>query len=125
MVFDQCMVGSITRKPTAILGTLNLGLDGKKCDHPSRWWVVPWSGESRFGPHAVLRGRQLAIPWEEWRESMLDFEPAGPFVTRAAAAYPPALNQAIADAMASCDFTVWSLRLTAPRWLRSSMNFVM
>ena len=31
----------------------------------------------------------------------------------------------MARAMASWDLTVWSLRATAFRWLRNSMNFVM
>ncbi len=97
--FDQCRLGGISRKPTAIMGTLGLGLDGTRCDHENRDWVIPWSGEVIRSPHPPLRGRQRAIPVAEWDGVIAGEEPPGEFISRAAAAYPRELNRAIADAM--------------------------
>ena len=92
---DQCRWGARTTKPTEFKGTLNM--DAFTCDHPAVWWAVPWSGETYKSPHPHLRGRQWAIPWADWRPTMLRHaEPAGPFLTRGAAAYPGELNRHLA-----------------------------
>ena len=77
--------------------------EARRCDHPSRWWRVPWSGEAYEAPHPRLRGRQAAIAYDQWRPTMLrDREPKGDFITKAAAAYPAALNEHLAQS-----FVAW------------------
>ena len=97
---DQCRFGCDYRKPTIFMGTLQL--QPLRCDHPPRWWRVPWSGEAYQAAHPRLRGRQAAVPFDHWLPSMLqDREPSGNFLTRSAAAYPARLNQCLAQAFAA------------------------
>eukprot|EP00972_Heterocapsa_arctica_P098055 14466007-Heterocapsa_arctica.AAC.1 len=92
------MFGAPSTKPTEFKGTLAMAGMAIRCDHPKRWWAVPWSGESYFAAHAQLRGKQRAIPCELWDASMLSrWEPDGPYLTRSSAAYPDKLNMKLAD----------------------------
>ena len=65
VAFVQCPLGAPTTKPTELLSYL-LHTDPLPKDrtHQPRWWATPWSGEALFGPHPVLKGRQLMIPWD-------------------------------------------------------------
>eukprot|EP00435_Cladocopium_sp_Y103_P022772 s4904_g5.t1 len=99
--FAQCRFGCRAEKLTDLMSNIP-GLEQFTvlCNHPSREWVIPWSGESVWSPHPPLRGRQWAIPREEWDPSMLrDAEPPGDYITRQCAAYPPELNKALASAL--------------------------
>ncbi len=98
--FAQCMFGQKFEKETEILGNLDLSSWPKKCNHPVRDWIIPWSGERVRSPHPPLKGKQLAIPVDEWDPSMLRwYEPFGPFLTKSTAHYPGDLNEAIARAI--------------------------
>lgn len=100
--FPQCMFGQKFEKETEILGNLDLSAWPTTCNHPIRDWVIPWSGERFKSSHPPLKGRQLAIPAEDWNPSMLRwYEPKGAFLTKATAHYPGALNEAIATAIVS------------------------
>ncbi len=69
------------------------------CNHPKKWWTIPWSGERFFSAHPPF------IPSEQWDASMLaGRQPDGDYLTRAAAAYPADLNKALAVALReACD----------------------
>ena len=98
----QCRYGADVEKLTDLMSNRDLSHLELRCNHPSVWWRIPWNGEWYFGPHAPLRGKQKAVKAEEWNESMLrQSEPNGPYLTRAYAAYPKELNQALADAITS------------------------
>ena len=105
--FPQCKFGSTFQKYTEILATFELVEFNSGCECPHRWWTVPWSGESSFGPHPPLKGRQIAVPSETWDESMLSSEPNDPFLTRATAHYSSQMNKRLAVAMASHISGVW------------------
>jgi hypothetical protein len=95
---DQFMLGSTYRKAAGFLG--NISVDEFRCDHARRWWCMPWSGEEYEASHPRLVGRQLAIPWESWNPSMMrPREPAGDYLSRAAARYPRDLNVHLADVL--------------------------
>ena len=86
--FDQCRLGAETAKPTRLLawGMDLSGIQGLRCDHSWKCWA--WSdmhGRPRrsWGPHPPLAGRRRAN---------------GDFATKAAAAYPRRLNQALVEA---------------------------
>lgn len=97
----QCRFGAEAEKLTDLV--TNIAEEDTRhlqllCNHPSQWWIIPWSGEKVFSPHPPLKGTQRAIPLEEWSPAMLrKSAPRGPFLTRAAAAYPSALNRALAE----------------------------
>ena len=80
--FDQCEFQAEAVKPTRVLYyAADLKHLGRRCSHPPRWHLVdrdttPWW---HWGAHPPLRGHD---PQGRWR-------------TRAAAAYPAALNRAI------------------------------
>ena len=98
----QCRYGADVEKLTDLMSNRDLSHLELRCNHPSVWWRIPWNGEWYFGPHAPLPGKQKAVKAEEWNESMLrQSEPNGPYLTRAYAAYPKELNQALADAITS------------------------
>ncbi len=99
---DQCQFTAPTSKTTELLLYRISGSDGPiqatpiVCDHPHRSWTVPWSGESYWGAHPRLTGRQWAIPTEDWRPHMRGRPPSGEFLTQATAFYPPAFNAMLA-----------------------------
>lgn len=94
----QCQYGAQAEKLTDLMSNRDLSSLEKSCDHPMRWWRIPWNGKWIHARHPPLKGRQLAIPAEQWSATMLrDREPEGPFVTRAFAAYPGELNEALAN----------------------------
>jgi len=86
--FDQCPFGSETAKPTRVLyAFVDFSTLQGKCNHPKQWWsFTDWWGQPQrhFGAHPPLFNRR--------RDSG---EPA----TKAAAAYPYALNKAIVRAV--------------------------
>ena len=89
----QCGFGAPYRKGTTLWGTV--GMDGlpTECNHEYSMWKVPWSGQAYWSPHAWLRGTQSAIPACDWNPTMLRPQPpCGPYVSRAAAMYPEAMN---------------------------------
>ncbi len=95
--FDQCTLGAETSKPTRILYSgIELSHISHRCTHPSQEWVYKdWGGKTKvkWGAHPPLFGRR--------RESG---EPA----TKAASAYPYALNKAIVRAI------IWATPAVAP-----------
>ena len=94
----QCRFGADAEKLTDLVSNRDLSDMQLRCNHESVWWRIPWSGEWIWGPHAPLKGRQRAIRAEEWNSDMLrDKEPSGPYLTRAYAAYPAQLNEALAN----------------------------
>lgn len=96
--FAQCHFGCEFQKSTEILGNISLDHWPGDCCHPTKEWIIPWSGVKHVGPHPPLKGRQKAIPAECWVESMLrDVEPPGPFLTKSTAHYPGEMNRAIAE----------------------------
>lgn len=100
--FAQCRFGCDAEKLTDLLSNRDLSSFERLCNHEARWWTIPWNGKSQFTPHPPLKGRQKAIPSEQWNSSMLrNKEPAGPYITRAYAAYPSQLNEALAEIMSS------------------------
>ena len=96
----QCRFGGIAEKLTDLI--TNISREEcepliRLCDHPKRWWTIPWSGKRVYASHPPLVGTQLAIPSEEWTPDMLSSsQPSGDFLTRAAAAYPADLNKELA-----------------------------
>ena len=101
--FDQCRFGAQWEKTTDLLSNIP-GLEqfNQRCNHPKKSWTIPWSGEVVWAAHPPLKGRQLAIPSEEWGPHMLRWEePQGEYLTRQAAAYPCAMNQALATSLAA------------------------
>ncbi len=96
----QCKFGGMSEKLTDLI--TNIGLREceplvRLCDHPKRWWTIPWSGKSVYSSHPPLVGTQLAIPSEKWTSDMLaSSQPVGDYLTRAAAAYPAELNKELA-----------------------------
>ena len=92
----QCNAQAITEKPTSLRGTFKTNIP-RVCRHQPRWWTEPWSGYSYHSPHRKLYGRQWHIPWEDWKESMLEYrEPPGEFISDSTAAYPEKMNKIIA-----------------------------
>lgn len=98
--FPQCKFGSEFQKETEILSTFDMPEFNDVCNCSCRWWIIPWNGESHFGPHPPPKGRQIAIPWEKWNKGMLSTEPRGPFLTRATAHYTSEMNKRLALAIA-------------------------
>ena len=98
----QCKFGGMSEKLTDLI--TNIGPDEceslvRLCDHPKRWWTIPWSGKRVHSSHPPLVGTQLAIPSEDWTPDMLSHsQPKGDYLTRAAAAYPAKLNKELAMA---------------------------
>lgn len=96
----QCKFGGGSEKLTDLITNISREDSGsliQLCDHPKRWWTIPWSGEQVYSSRPPLVGTQLAIPSEEWTPDMLRrSQPAGDYLTRAAAAYPSELNQELA-----------------------------
>ena len=101
--FPQCQAGAAAHKLTCCRNNLpktSFCSIKPVCDHPTRWWRIPWSGEWIHGPHPPLRGKQWAIPAEDWKPWMLTpFEPRGEYITREMASYPPQLNSVLADSL--------------------------
>eukprot|EP00439_Symbiodinium_sp_Y106_P032273 s1476_g3.t2 len=81
--FPQCAFGSPFQKYTEILGSLNLDSWASECTCKPQWSAIPWSGEAFHTPHPPLKGRQLAVPWNEWSPGMLrQAEPGGSYLTK-------------------------------------------
>eukprot|EP00435_Cladocopium_sp_Y103_P050888 s1251_g15.t1 len=99
--FAQCRYGCKAEKLTDLMSNmLDLEEFTLLCNHPSQTWVIPWSGERIWAPHPPLRGKQWAIPENQWDPSMLrPCEPDGDYITRSCAAYPAELNKALAKAL--------------------------
>ena len=97
----QCRYGADAEKLTDLISNRDLSSMELRCNHPDRWWRVPWNGQWHYGPHPPLKGKQKAVPAEEWQPSMLRRQELdGPYITRAYAAYPGEFNKALADKMA-------------------------
>lgn len=95
--FAQCRFGSDAEKLTDLMSNQDLDHMVLTCNHEPQIWIVPWNGRRYFLPHAPLRGRQRAIKARDWNSSMLrQYEPTGPYVTKAHAAYPAQLNRKLA-----------------------------
>ena len=110
--FPQCAFGSPFQKYTEILGSLNLDSWASECTCKPQWWAIPWSGEAFHAPHPPLKGRQLAVPWNEWSPGMLrQAEPGGSYLTKATAHYPSLMNESLARAL-TCDSASMSVPLS-------------
>ena len=103
VIGDQCMFGARAAKGTLfLLFKVNIEdvspeLRPRLCTHPRRWWTIPWSGHEYRAPHPIIKGRQWAVPSEEWHSGLLqNCEPRGEFISRSMAAYPTGLNRALA-----------------------------
>ena len=101
--FDQCTAGAKGIKSTLLVlflierDRIPTHIQLGKCNHATRWWTVPWSGRAYQAPHPTIRGKQWAIPSEDWRPSMRQWsEPHGPYITREMAAYPSDMNRVLA-----------------------------
>jgi hypothetical protein len=101
--FDQCQFGCAFEKTTDLL--LNIDDDimepfHQRCSHAVQQWIVPWNGKRVCAKHPPLRGRQMAIPIDEWNPGMLrKAEPTGQFLTRSTAAYPADMNWQLAKCL--------------------------
>jgi hypothetical protein len=90
VVFDQCMHGGESRKPTEILfHKARFDILEASCDHMPQWHKAE-SGAWAWTPHPPVVGARDA---------------RGDFVTKRLAAYPGQLNREIASVIA-CQFTV-------------------
>lgn len=94
----QCELGASSVKPTELWSSFDISLP-TECTHPPCWWFVPSTGEWKWRSHAPLIGKERAISEQHWREGGFALRASSGFVTRAASAYPAALNQLIAEAV--------------------------
>ena len=95
----QCHDEARTQKPSTFRATFRTGM-APKCLHEPQWWRMPWSGQWHWSPHPTLGGTQWMIPAEDWHSGMLEpREPSGPYISKSAAAYPPAMNRRLAVLM--------------------------
>ena len=54
--FVQCPFGALSTKPTDLMShAFDTAFLPRNCEHPSQWWIVPWSGETHWGPHALSK----------------------------------------------------------------------
>ena len=59
-----------------------------------------WFPGTSYSAHPPLKGKQLAVPAEEWTEAMMrDRGPEGDYLTRSTAAYPAPLNRQLAQTL--------------------------
>ena len=87
--FDQCTFGAASTKPTRILGKgVSFGRIQGRCQHPKTW--QSWTG--RTGSRE--EGRVAHPP-------LVGKDSSGRYKTHAAAAYPAALNQVLAEAISA------------------------
>ena len=103
LIFDQCTCGAPGAKATMLLlfmihrDQVQLPVPPGRCSHSARWWTVPWSGFSYQAPHPAIKGKQWAVPFEQWSPDMLcRSEPPGEFISRSLAAYPAEMNRFLA-----------------------------
>ena len=65
----QCRFGGMAEKLTDLITSISreemMSHLIRLCDHPKRWWTIPWSGKRVYSSHPPLVGTQLAIPF--WR----------------------------------------------------------
>ena len=100
-MFSQCKLGQKFRKDTFLMGRVSFEKWPGLCDHPSKEWIVPWNGHRSWGPHPPLRGKQCAIPANEWNPTMIrKYEPHGPYLTKETAHYPGLMNRMLAATIA-------------------------
>ena len=101
--FDQCMFDASFEKKTDLMPNIEDDIMihlQKTCDHEKQWWIIPWSAETHFSSHPPLKGKQMAIPAEQWQvEMQRRSEPEGKYLTRSTASYPLKLNAAIAGCL--------------------------
>ena len=91
--FHQCMFGALTAKPTRVLyWGAELACLGTKCTHPPSWM---WCEYFNASGHPVKQRLWRAHP-----QLVKSRDAKGCWLSKAAAAYPAALNQAIAVAVA-------------------------
>lgn len=97
----QCAFGAASSKPTFFIGSVEIEGNGQACLHSKQWWRVPPSGRWVYAAHGPLQGRRHAVLAAEWDPAVhaVPTSPDTPFITRAAAAYPFALNLALVKAL--------------------------
>ena len=80
---DQCRYGCQFEKKTDLLANFDVGPELKLlCNHPPKWWRVPWNGKRIWASHPPLRGKQVAIEEHLWGPGMLrTSEPQGDYIT--------------------------------------------
>ena len=94
----QCHYGARAENATTIL---HCGVDPRdmpsECTHEAKWWRIPWSGERLWRAHPPIRGKQWAIPEEQWdRSQRRPRQPQGPWISHEMAAPPLELNKTVA-----------------------------
>ena len=101
--FDQCRYGSKFEKKTDLLSNIDQDIMSPfrlECQHDYQWWIIPWNAHEICSRHPPLRGKQCAIPWNEWVEEMrMNYEPGDEFLTRSTAAYPAEMNEQLAKCL--------------------------
>lgn len=103
----QCRYGARTSKPTTLLlNRLRRATFHDKCNHDKKVWKRPSTGQTHWGAHPPLKGKEWYIPGEDWKPSMLrtpkqiaQAEKNKPYLTSGAQAYPHELNRALAKAL--------------------------
>ena len=106
--FDQCQFGCAFEKTTHVLSNIEDDITEpfhQRWSHAMQQWIVPWNEERVNARHPPLRGRQMAIPMDDWHPGMLrKAEPSGQFLTRSTAAYSADMNWQLAKCMhAACE----------------------
>ena len=67
-----------------------------ECTHEAKWWRIPWSGEGLCRAHPPIRGKQWAIPEEQWdRSQRRPRQPQGPRISNEMAALPLEFNKMV------------------------------
>ena len=97
----QCNYGAASEKPTSLMHFMvSFGDALSSCRHSKRWWRLPSTGAWMQAAHPPLSGKELYIPADQWRSSMMLSSEArrakfrfAPYLTKAAAAYPGGLNE--------------------------------
>ena len=90
--FHQCMLGALTRKPTRVV---HAGIDlsdlAGTCNHPEKHWKCEYRDNN--GKHVV------EWQWASHPKLVCTRKADGSWASKAAAAYPAAMNAAIARAV--------------------------
>jgi hypothetical protein len=113
---DQCMLDCEFKKPTVLVGTVPVEF-ARRCSHATRWFRTIPQGKWIKASHPPLAGKLKAVPAECWKEEYYNLVPSSemPFLTKATANYPAAMNEVVARALvnAAVDFRTLSNRRMA------------
>ena len=104
----HCHYGAKTEKATTLFSfKLDFADLVGKCTHSSRKWIRPSDGHMCWSPHPPLHGKEWHLSEEQLAEHVAAHgkghpaaEPGGGFISKAAAAYPEAMNRYLAKKFA-------------------------